>query len=45
MVLNGGEREEAAQGPFPDVLDQSPEFDPTLPEPVPDDHFDQSQGG
>jgi len=29
---------------FPDDLDQSPEIDPTDPEPVPQDHFDQSWG-
>jgi hypothetical protein len=27
-----------------DYLDQSPEFDPADPEPVPDDEFDQTQG-
>lgn len=37
--------EEAAQESLPDDLDQSPDFDPTDPEPVPDDNFDQSQGG
>jgi hypothetical protein len=26
------------------VLDQSPEFDPTEPEPIPEDDFDQSGG-
>ena len=37
--------EEAAQESLPDDLDQSPDFDPTDPERVPDDNFDQSQGG
>ena len=39
-----GEPEEVAQEPFPDDLDQSPEFDPAEPEPIPDEHFDQSWG-
>ena len=33
---------EAVQGSFPDNLDQSPEFDPADPEPVPEDDFDQT---
>jgi hypothetical protein len=37
-----GEHDEVAQEPFPDDLDQSPAFDPTEPEPIPDDNFDQS---
>ena len=45
MDLSAGEQQEAAQGFFPDDLDQSPEFDPAGPEPVPEDDFDQSQGG
>jgi len=38
--------EETAQEPFPHDLDldQSPEFDPTEPEPLPEDDFDQSRG-
>jgi len=32
-----------AQGVSPDDLDQSPEFDPAEPEPIPEDHFDQSR--
>ena len=45
MRLAGAESDEAAQESFPDDLDQSAEFDPTEPEPVPEDHFDQSWGG
>jgi transposase len=44
MGAPGGETEEAAQESFPDDLDQSPEFDPTEPEPVPQDDFDRSGG-
>jgi hypothetical protein len=32
---NGAETEEAAQEPFPDDLDQTPDFDPVVPEPIP----------
>ena len=39
-----GVAEEAAQESFPDDLDQSLEFDPTDPEPIPEDDFDQSGG-
>jgi hypothetical protein len=42
---DGGNHHEAAQESFPDDLDQSAEFDPTEPEPIPEDHFDQSWGG
>jgi len=42
MGPGGGEADQAAQESFPDDLDQSSEFDPTDPEPVPEDHFDQS---
>ena len=42
MGATGGETEEVAQEFFPDDLDQSPEFDPTDPEPIPEDDFDQS---
>jgi len=45
MGPGGPEREEVAQEPFPDDLDQTPDFDPAEPDPVPQDHFDQSQGG
>jgi hypothetical protein len=38
----GGQADEVAQESFPDDLDQSPAFDPTEPEPIPEDHFDQS---
>jgi hypothetical protein len=38
------EHDEVVQESFPDDLDQSPEFDPTEPEPSPADHFDQSWG-
>ena len=41
MGPDSGQTEEAAQEPFPDDLDQSPAFDPTEPEPVPEDDFDQ----
>ena len=34
---------EAAQGSLPDDLDQTPEFDPTEPEPIPQGDFDQSR--
>jgi hypothetical protein len=37
-----GQAEEVAQECFPDDLDQSPEFDPADPEPVPEDDLDQS---
>jgi hypothetical protein len=41
---DGEKRDEAAQESFPDDLDQSPEFDPADPEPIPQDDFDQSWG-
>ncbi|MGD2123025.1 MAG: hypothetical protein PVJ76_14825 [Gemmatimonadota bacterium] len=41
---DGGTHYEAAQESFPDDLDQTPEFDPTEPESVPEDNFDQSGG-
>jgi hypothetical protein len=44
MGALGGEPEEVAQEPFPDDLDQTPEFDPAAPEPIPEDDFDQSCG-
>ena len=44
MDLSGKEHKEAAQESFPDDLDQSPDFDPAEPEPVPEDTFDQTWG-
>ena len=44
MGPGGGQTDELAQESFPDDLDQSSAFDPTEPEPIPDDHFDQSWG-
>jgi len=44
MGPDGDQAEEAAQEPFPHDLDQSPEFDPADPEPLPEDDFDQSRG-
>ena len=41
----GPEPEEAAGGVSPDDLDQTPQFDPTDSEPVPDDDFGQSWDG
>jgi hypothetical protein len=44
------EHDEVAQESFPDDLDQSPEFDPADPEPIPDHasrgarDFDQTWG-
>jgi hypothetical protein len=38
----GGEAGEIAQDAFPDDLDQSPEFDPAEPEPIPEHDFDQT---
>jgi hypothetical protein len=42
MGTGGGEAEKVAQESFPDHLDQSPEFDPADPKPIPVDDFDQS---
>ena len=42
MGAAGGETHKVAQESFPDDLNQSPEFDPTEPEPIPEDDFDQS---
>jgi hypothetical protein len=36
------EQDEVAQDAFPDDLDQTTPFDPAEPEPIPQDHFDQS---
>jgi hypothetical protein len=44
MGPDSGLADEVAQDSFPADLDQSPEFDPAEPEPVPEDHFDQSWG-
>jgi hypothetical protein len=44
MGPGGGEAGEAAQEPFPDDLDSSPEFDPAEQEPIPEDDFDQRWG-
>ena len=44
MGADGGEADEAAQEFFPDDLDQTTPFDPTEPEPIPEDDFDQSWG-
>ena len=44
MELSGGKQEEVAQEGSPDDLNQSLEFDPADPGPVPHDHFDQSWG-
>ncbi|MFG1691725.1 hypothetical protein ACGF5M_06190, partial [Gemmatimonadota bacterium] len=42
MGPGGGQEEKVAQESFPDDLNQSPAFDPTEPEPIPEDTFDQS---
>lgn len=39
-----GQVHELARESFPDDMDQSPKFDPTEPDPIPEDHFDQSWG-
>ena len=44
MGSDGGQVDEVAQESLPDDLDQSPEFDPADPEPLPEDDFDQSRG-
>ena len=44
MGPGGRVAETVAHDSFPDDLDQSPEFDPTEPEPIPEDDFDQSDG-
>jgi len=36
---------EVVQDAFPDDLDQSSNFEPAEPEPIPEDDFDQSRGG
>jgi hypothetical protein len=37
-----GKQKKLPRDPSPDDLDQSPEFDPTHPEPIPEDDCDQS---
>ncbi len=44
MGPHGGKHHEVAQRFSPDDLDQSPEFDPADPEPIPEDDFDQRWG-
>ncbi len=44
MGFVGAESNEAAQESFPDHLDQTPDFDPTEPEPIPEEDVDQSWG-
>lgn len=44
MGRAGGEGKEADQESSPVDLDQTPEFDSAEPEPIPEDHFDQSRG-
>jgi hypothetical protein len=44
MRLAGAESEVAVQETSPDDLDQSSEFDPADPEPIPEDDFDQTWG-
>ena len=41
---SGAKQDEVAQESFPDDLNQTPGFDPTEPEPVPEDDFDQTWG-
>jgi len=47
LAIGTGQTEqgEVAQESFPDDLDQTTPFDPIEPEPIPEDHFDQSWGG
>jgi hypothetical protein len=42
MGPGGWQADEVAQESFPDDLNQSPAFDPTDPEPIPEDDLDQS---
>ena len=44
MGPDGAKSDEVAQVPFPDDLDQNPDFDPSEPEPIPEDDLDQSWG-
>ena len=43
MGPGGAKPGEVAQESFPDDLNQSPTFDPSEPEPIPEDDFDQSR--
>jgi hypothetical protein len=43
LDLGGPSPEDVAQECLPDDFDQSPEFDPAVPESVPEDDFDQSR--
>ena len=45
MAPHGGKAEEVAQESSPDDLDQTSNFDPAEPKPIPEDDFDQSRGG
>ena len=45
MGPGGGETNEAAQESFPDDLDQTPEFDPAEPEPIPGRRLRSELGG
>ena len=45
MGLDGGVAGTVVQESFPDDLDQTTQFDPAEPEPIPEDDFDQSWGG
>ena len=40
---NGGQTEEAVKESSRDDLDQNPEFDPTEPEPIPQDTSEQTR--
>ena len=44
MGSGQSEHDGIAQESLPNDLDQSPEFHPAEPEPVPEDDFDQSSG-
>ena len=44
MGPGSGPADEVAQESFPTDLDQGPEFDPTVPEPIPQEEMDQSWG-
>jgi hypothetical protein len=45
MGTGGAERDKLAEHPPSDDLDQSPDFDPTEPEPIPEENSDQSWSG
>ena len=42
--LGAPDTDEVAQESPPGHLDQTPDHDPTEPDPIPDDNFDQSRG-